>query len=77
MLLTPIDKVMLARAHKVAKWLKEGVNELIEETLIQSLDQLQTLRLDTACRLLWALGSEPTSPPETAHHTSKTVNKVT
>ncbi|KAJ2926567.1 hypothetical protein H1R20_g10527, partial [Candolleomyces eurysporus] len=51
--LSPIEKVVLARAHKVAKWLKEGLTEIVTEDPIRPLEDLERLGLKTACRLLW------------------------
>ncbi|RXW11415.1 hypothetical protein EST38_g14441 [Candolleomyces aberdarensis] len=51
--LSPVEKVVLARAHEVAKWLKEGLSEIVTENPVQALDELETLGLKTACRLLW------------------------
>ncbi|RXW18431.1 hypothetical protein EST38_g7425 [Candolleomyces aberdarensis] len=51
--LSPVKKVVLARAHKVAKWLKEGLTEILTENPVRPLDELETLGLKTACHLLW------------------------
>jgi hypothetical protein len=52
--LTPVEKVTLARAHKVAKWLKEGLSEiLVQEETLQP-DELEAhLGLRTAFHLVW------------------------
>jgi ribosomal protein L37E len=51
--LSSVEKVALARAHKVSKWLKEGLTEILAESPIPPLDELEKLGLKTACRLLW------------------------
>ncbi|RXW18432.1 hypothetical protein EST38_g7424 [Candolleomyces aberdarensis] len=53
MTLTPVEKVVLSRAHKVAKWLKEGLSEIVTENPVRALDELKALGLETACHLLW------------------------
>lgn len=48
-----MEKVLLARAHKVAKWLKEGLTEIANEDPVRPLEELESLGLRTTCRLLW------------------------
>jgi hypothetical protein len=50
--LSPVEKVLLARAHRVAAWLVEGVTSLV---LLNShpLEDLATLGWETAARILW------------------------
>ncbi|KAJ2935029.1 hypothetical protein H1R20_g2044, partial [Candolleomyces eurysporus] len=50
--LSPIEKVTLSRAHKVAKWLKEGLNEIVTQEEALKPDELKIhLGLETAFRL--------------------------
>ncbi|RXW14142.1 hypothetical protein EST38_g11711 [Candolleomyces aberdarensis] len=52
--LSPVEKVTLARAHKVAKWLKEGLNEIVTQEEALKPDELKAhLGLETAFRLMW------------------------
>jgi hypothetical protein len=51
--LSPVEKVVLARAHKVAKWLREGLTEIVGENPIRPLDELKALGSETVCSLLW------------------------
>ena len=51
--LSPIEKIHLARAHKVAAWLNEGVTGLVSGGPRASLDDLVTLGWETAARILW------------------------
>ena len=52
--LSPVEKVTLARDHKVAKWLKEGLNEIVTQEEILEPDELKSyLGLETAFRLVW------------------------
>ncbi|KAJ2912936.1 hypothetical protein MD484_g7494, partial [Candolleomyces efflorescens] len=54
LLLTPLEKVTLAQAHKVAIWLKEGVNEMVEQEETLKPDELEAyIGLRTALRLMW------------------------
>jgi len=47
------EKVHLARAHKVAAWLEEGVNSLASSEPKATLQDLATLGWETAARILW------------------------
>ena len=54
--LDALEKVELARAHKVAKWLRQGLSEIASEDSLRSASDLETrLGLSTAFRLLWIL----------------------
>ncbi|RXW11224.1 hypothetical protein EST38_g14631 [Candolleomyces aberdarensis] len=54
MSLDALEKVVLARDHKVAKWLREGLNEIASENPMRSADDLESrLGLRTAFRVLW------------------------
>ncbi|RXW12270.1 hypothetical protein EST38_g13585 [Candolleomyces aberdarensis] len=54
MSLTSFEKVTFARAHKVAKWLKEGLNEIVAQEESLESDELKSqLGLETAFRLMW------------------------
>ncbi|KAJ2924443.1 hypothetical protein H1R20_g12648, partial [Candolleomyces eurysporus] len=54
MSLTSIEKVTLARDHEVAKWLKEGLNEIVNNKNGLKPDELKChLGLETAFRLMW------------------------
>ncbi|RXW14144.1 hypothetical protein EST38_g11713 [Candolleomyces aberdarensis] len=52
--LTSIEKVILARDHEVAKWLKEGLNEIVTNKNGLKPDELKShLGLETAFHLMW------------------------
>ena len=51
--LSPVEKILLVRAHKVAAWLNEGVTGLVGSDPRSSLDDLATLGWETAARILW------------------------
>jgi hypothetical protein len=53
MTLTAVEKVVLAQSHKVAKWLTEGLTEIVTEDPIRPFDELKSLGLETASLLLW------------------------
>ncbi|KAJ2926569.1 hypothetical protein H1R20_g10529, partial [Candolleomyces eurysporus] len=54
MSLTSVEKVTLARAHKVAMWLKEGLNDLVKDIQTLQPDELKSqLGIETAFRLMW------------------------
>lgn len=50
--LFPLEKIHLARAHKVAAWLDEGVTALICDDPKPTLDDLVSLGWETAARIL-------------------------
>ncbi|RXW18249.1 hypothetical protein EST38_g7605 [Candolleomyces aberdarensis] len=52
--LAPVEKVALGREHKVAKWFKDGLTELVSECPISPLTELKSqLGAEMACTLLW------------------------
>jgi hypothetical protein len=54
MSLSSVEKINLARAHKVARWLEEGVHEIVIEHPLRPIEELVSqLGLEIACRLLW------------------------
>ena len=50
--LSPIEKIHLSRAHKVATWLTEGVTSLVNDPE-PTFDVFATLGWETAARILW------------------------
>jgi hypothetical protein len=64
--LSPVEKILLARAHKVAAWLKEGVTSLATSNPKSTLEDLATLGWETAARILWIRDN---SSPLTASNT--------
>ncbi|KAJ2924433.1 hypothetical protein H1R20_g12656, partial [Candolleomyces eurysporus] len=64
MSLTSIEKVTLARDHKAAKWLKEGLNEVLTNINALTPDELKSqLGLETAFQLMWIQNQTPNNPP--------------
>ena len=54
MALSPIEKVLLARAHRVSTWLDEGITSLaLSDNSRPTLEELATLGWETAARILW------------------------
>ncbi|RXW14600.1 hypothetical protein EST38_g11253 [Candolleomyces aberdarensis] len=52
--LNPMEKIVLGRDHKVAKWFREGLTELVSENPIRPLAELKAqLGAEMACSLLW------------------------
>jgi len=51
--LSPVEKILLARAHKVAAWLEEGVTNLASGDPSLTLEDLAALGWETAARILW------------------------
>ena len=51
--LSPIEKFLLARAHRVPAWLIEAVTCLTSDNPKPTLDDLATLGWETAARILW------------------------
>ena len=51
-MLSPIKKILLARAHRVSVWL-EGVTSLITCKPMPTLEDLATLGWETAAQFLW------------------------
>ncbi|KAJ3536487.1 hypothetical protein NMY22_g6023 [Coprinellus aureogranulatus] len=52
--LTAVEKVRLGKAHGVPGWLKGGYASLVGDMLATSLEELHSLGLETANRVLWA-----------------------
>ncbi|KAJ2924435.1 hypothetical protein H1R20_g12650, partial [Candolleomyces eurysporus] len=62
--LTSIEKVTLARDHEVAKWLKEGLSEILHNKNGLRPDELKShLGLETAFRLMWIQNQSLNSTP--------------
>jgi len=53
MVLSPIDKINLARAHKFGHWLEEGVTSLVYGDQRLTREELATLGWETAALILW------------------------
>ena len=53
MVLSPIDKIKLARAHKFGDWLEEGVTSLVDGEQKLTREELATLGWETAALILW------------------------
>ncbi|RXW13100.1 hypothetical protein EST38_g12755 [Candolleomyces aberdarensis] len=52
--LNPVEKVTLGREYKVAKWLRDGLTELVSEHPIRPLPELKSqLGAEMTCTLLW------------------------
>ncbi|KAF8814170.1 hypothetical protein BYT27DRAFT_6339898 [Phlegmacium glaucopus] len=51
--LAPIEKVQLARAHKVATWLEEGLTSLVDGVHRLTREELATLGWETSALILW------------------------
>ncbi|KAF8808884.1 hypothetical protein BYT27DRAFT_7188391 [Phlegmacium glaucopus] len=51
--LTPIEKIQLARAHKVATWLEEGLASLVNGVHKLTREELATLGWETSALILW------------------------
>jgi hypothetical protein len=50
--LSPVEKILLARAHQVAVWLDEGVTSLVKDDGLK-FEDLVTLGWEIAARILW------------------------
>ncbi|KIM37706.1 hypothetical protein M413DRAFT_253968 [Hebeloma cylindrosporum] len=59
--LSPMEKIHLARAHKVAAWLDEGVTSLVSMDQKPTLADLATLGWETAAQILWIRDNSPHS----------------
>ena len=59
--LSPIEKMHLARAHKVAIWMHEGVTGLVNGDHKPTLGDLATLGWETAARILWIRDNVPSN----------------
>jgi len=53
MVLSPIDKIKLARAHKFGPWLEEGVTSLVDGDQMLTHEELAMLGWETAALILW------------------------
>jgi len=51
--LLPIEKILLARAHRVGAWLNEAVTSLATCNPIPDLKDLSTIGWETVARILW------------------------
>jgi len=51
--LSPIEKILLARAYRVPAWLEEAVTSLATSISKPTLDDLATLGWETAARIVW------------------------
>ena len=52
-MLSPIEKILLARAHGVGTWLDEAINSLATCNPMPALEDLATLGWETVARILW------------------------
>ena len=52
-MLSPIEKILLARAHKVPAWLDEAVTSLVTCNPMPTLEDLATVGWETVARILW------------------------
>ncbi|KIM37714.1 hypothetical protein M413DRAFT_47828, partial [Hebeloma cylindrosporum] len=50
---SPMEKIHLARAYKVSAWIKEGVTTLVSSAHRPTFDSLASLGWETAARILW------------------------
>ena len=62
MVLSPIDKIKLARAHKYGHWLEEGVTSLVDGGQRLSREELAMLGWETAALILWIKDQSSSSP---------------
>ncbi|RXW13601.1 hypothetical protein EST38_g12251 [Candolleomyces aberdarensis] len=54
MSLASCEKVTLARAHKVAKWLREGLSEIVtQEEVLNPIELKSQVGIETAFMLMW------------------------
>ena len=58
-MLSPIEKILLARAHSVGTWLDEAVNSLATCSPMPTLVDLATLGWETVARILWIRDNFP------------------
>ena len=49
---SPVEKILLARAHKVEAWLDEGLASLVKDDSLK-FEDLVTLGWETAAKILW------------------------
>jgi len=59
--LSPIEKMLLARAHRVSPWLIEAITSLAGDIPKPTLEELVTLGWETAARILWIRDNANTS----------------
>jgi hypothetical protein len=57
--LSPIEKINLARVHKVSAWMEEGVTSLVNSDAKPTLHDLSTLGWETAAQILWIRDNLP------------------
>ncbi|KAF8808882.1 hypothetical protein BYT27DRAFT_7210524 [Phlegmacium glaucopus] len=62
--LTPIEKIQLARAHKVATWLEEGLTSLVDGAHKLTRAELATLGWETSALILWISNNLIPSPKD-------------
>jgi hypothetical protein len=53
LVLSPIEKIHLARAHKVAAWIQEGITGLVNSDPKPTFNDFAQLEWETAARILW------------------------
>ena len=58
-MLSPIEKILLARAHGVGAWLDEAVKGLVVCNPMPPLEELVTLGWETVARILWIRDNFP------------------
>ena len=63
--LSPIEKILLARAHRVGGWLDEALTNLATCNPVPSLEDLSTLGWETVARIFWIRDSLPPKSPNT------------
>lgn len=52
--LTSVEKIKLGKAYGIAQWLKDGYTALVADARSPSLEELESLGLRTALRIVWA-----------------------
>ena len=76
MVLSSIEKILLARAHRVGAWLDEGVTSLaLSHDTRPTLEELATLGWETAARILWIRDDSGSSlkASDTLHFTKDSI----
>jgi len=58
-ILSPFEKIHLARTYKVAAWLYEGITGLVNSNPGSTLEDLATLGWETAAWILWIRDNSP------------------
>jgi len=61
--LSAVEKIVLARAHKVAPWMEEGVTRLATGDPRSTLEDFATLGWETAAKILWIRDNASRSSP--------------